>query len=186
MTLDERIRRAALLCVHLTRNLAYYHVQWELLPPKKEGQFWTTVNGNFIDTAVMEWCKLFGDDKELHHWKRIASDSAAFKKRLLEDVEISDEQWRNCWETLKRYRDEFLAHLDSEHTMQIPDMTIPMRMVASYYQQLSGYCSTPNVMHDLPEDMQGYYKQCRAEATEVFTHNKRFQSTDLASGEVGG
>jgi hypothetical protein len=57
--------------------------------------------------------------------------------------------------------------------MQIPDMKIPMRMAAFYYRQLRGCCSTPTLMHDLPEDMQGYYKQCRAEAFEVFTHNKR-------------
>lgn len=172
MTRDERIRRAALLCCHFTRNLAYYRVQWELLPPEREAEFWTTINGNFIDTSVMEWCKLFGDDKELHHWKQIVDDSASFRQRLLKDVGISEEQWKNCWESLKTYRDEFLAHLDSEHTMQIPDMTIPMRMVAFYHGQLRACCSGPNVMHDLPNDMQQYYNQCRAEAVEVFTQNQ--------------
>lgn len=120
----------------------------------------------------MEWCKLFGDDKELHHWKQIVDDSASFRQRLLKDVGISEEQWKNCWESLKTYRDEFLAHLDSEHTMQIPDMTIPMRMVAFYHGQLRACCSGPNVMHDLPNDMQQYYNQCRAEAVEVFTQNQ--------------
>lgn len=173
MTRDERIRRAALLCCHLTRNLAYYHAQWELLPPRKEAQFWTTVNGNFIDTSVMEWCKLFGDDKGKHHWKSIIDDKVSFKQRLLEDVGINEEQWQDCWEKLRDYRDKFLAHLDSKHMMQIPQMTIPIRMVAFYYSQLRECCSNPSVMRDLPNDVQQYYQQCRVEAVEVFTHNQR-------------
>ncbi len=174
MTRDERVRRVALLCCHLTRNLAYYHAQWKVLPPEKEAQFWTTVNGNFIDTSVIEWCKLFGDDNGKHHWKRIIEDRVSFKLRLLEDVGISKEQWRSCWKQLKEYRDKFLAHLDSEHTMQIPLMTIPMRMVAFYYGELRDCCSHPEVMRELPNDMHQYYQQCYGEATEVFAHNKRF------------
>jgi hypothetical protein len=186
MTRDERIRRVALLCCHLTRNLAYYHAQGELARPRREGQFWTTVYGNFIDTSVMEWCKLFGDDKELHHWKQIAGDVATFRQRLLEDVGISEEQWQDSWLEVKKYRDEFLAHLDSEWTMQIPNMTIPMRMVAFYYGQLRSYCSNPDAMHDLPKDMNGYYMRCRGEAADVFTPNKALQPTGPAFGGPGG
>ena len=176
MTRDERIRRVALLCCHLTRNLAYYHAQQDLRPPLRTEQFWTTVHGNFIDTSVMEWCKLFGDEKGKHHWKQIVENKAAFKQRLLEDVGISEERWHKSWDSLKKYRDSFLAHLDSEHTMHIPEMTIPMRMVEFYYGQLRSYCS-PNILQGFPKDMAHYYLLCRTEAIEVFTHNKRFQPT---------
>ena len=177
MTPDQRVRRVALLCCHLARNLAYFRAGWDILKPKEEGQFWITALGNFIDTSVLEWGKLFGDDNGKHHWKQIANDRTSFKHRLLEDVGISQEQWDASWKEIKDYRDKFIAHLDSELTMQVPRMDIPMRMVAFYYAQLPGYCSHAAALDGLPNDIRQYYQGCHGEAVEVFTHNKLFQPT---------
>lgn len=117
MTKDQRVRRAALLCCHLTRNLAYFKAGWSELKPKREGDFWITVLGNFIDVSVLEWSKLFGDDHGKHHWKCIVDDEASFKARLLSNLGIAEAQWQQSWMEIKEYRDKFIAHLDSEHTM---------------------------------------------------------------------
>jgi hypothetical protein len=77
----DRVRRVVLLCCAFARNVAYYRAGWadraqpllsELHP---HASFWRQVNGNFLDMAVLDWCKLFGDPKETprkrlakHHW----------------------------------------------------------------------------------------------------------------------
>jgi hypothetical protein len=172
VTRDQRIRRVALLCCHFTRNLAYFRAGWDILKPRDEGQFWITVTGNFIDVCALEWAKLFGDHDGKHHWKQIVDDGDSFKKSLMTRVGIRQEQWDACWKEIKEYRDKFIAHLDSELTMNVPKMDIPQRMVAFYFDQLSEHCSHSTVMNGLPSDMCEYYRRHHAEAAEVFAYNK--------------
>lgn len=130
-----------------------------MLQPRKGADFWLTVLGNFIDVSVLEWSKLFGDENGKHHWKRMAPDEACFRGDLLRSVGITQEQWQHAWESIKRYRDEFVAHLDSAHTMHVY-MDIPYRMVHYYYAQLRAYCSSRDVLDGKPVDLSLYYQQC--------------------------
>ena len=73
--LDARfVRKLCLLCCHCVRNIAYYRVGFVNEDGsgylKQRTQFGATVNGNMLDIAVLEWCKLFADRKARHHWKR--------------------------------------------------------------------------------------------------------------------
>ena len=172
MTRDQRIRRVALLCCHFTRNLAYFRAGWTELKPRKEGDFWITAIGNFIDVSVLEWCKLFGDDFDKHHWKNIATDQTVFRSEIMKDVGITDAEWKNSWTIIRSYRDKFVAHLDSEHTMHVPEMDIPERMVRSYFGGLRLLCSSAAVLADMPVDMESYYIKSYEEAVRVYKHNK--------------
>lgn len=171
MTKNQRVRRVALLCCHLTRNLAYFRAGWKELQPKREGEFWITILGNFIDTSILEWSKLFGDEKGKHHWKRIVDNEAMFKSRLMNDIGISEAQWRESWKQIKDYRDKFIAHLDSEDTMYIPQMDIPFRMVNFLYDELKTYNTDPSVLAGLPSNMSEYFDHCYKEGLVVFKHN---------------
>jgi hypothetical protein len=59
----ERLRRVVLLCCSFARNVAFYRagqadqVQHLLSENHPEVAFWRQVNANFLDTAVLEWCK---------------------------------------------------------------------------------------------------------------------------------
>jgi hypothetical protein len=172
MTKDERIRRAALLCCHLTRNLAYFKAGWCELQPKHEGDFWITVLGNSIDICVLEWSKLFGDDKGKHHWKRVVDDEVLFRTRLLSTVGITEEQWKYSWEEIKEYRDKFIAHLDSASIMHVPHMDIPHRMVCFLYEELKSIASSGTVLTGLPVSMPEYYLFCYDEGMSVFREIK--------------
>ena len=177
MTKDQRIRRAALLCCHLTRNLAYFKAGWSELQPKREGEFWITVLGNFIDVCVLEWSKLFGDDKGKHHWKHIVDNEASFKARLLSTIGITEAQWQQSWEEIKEYRDKFIAHLDSEHTMNVPHMDIPFRMISFFYDELKMCSSDQSVFAGLPSAMPEYYLLCYHESVNVFKHSHSLKSS---------
>ena len=177
MTKDERVRRVALLCCHFTRNLAYFRAGWKELPLRKEGDFWITVVGNFIDVSVLEWSKLFVDHSDKHHWKQIVSDKKEFKSRLIETLGITDADWSKSRQGIKDYRDKFIAHLDSELTMNVPDMKLPQRMVEFYFDEIRTCCSSDSVLDGMPHDMSQYYTDCDNEALVVYKHNKALQST---------
>ena len=153
LTLDERVRRVALLCVHFARNLAYYRAGSAEIALDKVGDFWRTAIGNFVDESVLEFCKLFGPDKEKHHWKRIVPDPHLFRSQLLVDLQISQQQWNKTVNDLAKLRNKFIAHLDSDRIMNIPDMALPLRMAGFYYQQLSAYCTAKTILRGLPTDL---------------------------------
>jgi hypothetical protein len=162
LSAEDKRRRAALLCCHLTRNLAYFRAGAHVLNGPVESQFLLTVLGNFIDTAVMEWSKLFGDEKGKHHWKSLVDDQEDFRRRLMLDAKITGEQWDSAWLTIKAYRDKFLAHLDLLEVMHIPNMDIPYRMVTFLFNELRRI-SGQN-LRGLPTDLSTYFQQCRIEA----------------------
>lgn len=167
MTKDERARRAALLCCHLTRNLAYYHAGWHQRGGAASSQFWLTVLGNFIDVSILEWVKLFGDNTGKHHWTHLVKDKASFQSRCLTFADITQDQWDAAWAEIKIYRDKFIAHLDSDDTMNIPHMDIPHRMVTFYYQELRRLYWSDSVWGQLPENISQYYDDCYQEAAQA-------------------
>jgi len=175
LTKDQRIRRVALLCCHFTRNLAYFRSGWTELKPKEEGAFWITAIGGFIDVAVLEWCKLFGNHGDKHHWKNIVTDRVAFRSELKNRLGIKTADWDKAWASVRTYRNEFIAHLDSALEMHIPDMHLPQRMVEFYFSQLRDLCSNEHVLRDAPIDMDAYYVTCYQQGVAVYQRNKNLE-----------
>ena len=53
--------------------------------------FWVVINNALLDTAVIDWCKLFGSDDEEHqptHRKNVVTDEATFRDGLLTAVGV--------------------------------------------------------------------------------------------------
>ena len=119
--LDERtrVRGMALLCCHCVRNSAYYRAGWE---NKRfiyaDIDFWRNANGNFLDTAVMEWCKLFADCRGKHYWNKVIDDT--FLTGMLRSIGFTESEYEEYSQKMRTYRDKFLAHLDEERTMYPP------------------------------------------------------------------
>src|ERR1700730_9592230 len=90
LTRQELLRRVVLACGTCLRNLGYYRAGWEGRRPVFSGNIQKTINSNFIDMAVLEWCKLFGEERhEPQHWHRVINDidrRRAFKGALLQTL----------------------------------------------------------------------------------------------------
>jgi len=137
MTRSERLRRVVIVSSHFARNLAYYRAGWSEGRLTHAGnQFWTTVNGNCLDVCVLEWCKLLGDGNGPHHWRQIVGDPANFEAGLLRQLGMNADGFRKHIEEMRRYRDKFIAHLDSELVMNIPNLDIPKTAVWFYHQHV--------------------------------------------------
>lgn len=85
-----RHRYSALLCTQFVRNLAYYRAGWkERQAAFPQTEMWATINSNFLDIAVLEWCKLFADQGARHHWRKVVVDPGSFLPQMLSDIRIS-------------------------------------------------------------------------------------------------
>ncbi|MCW3641339.1 hypothetical protein [Burkholderia cenocepacia] len=183
-SLDPKfVRRVGLLCCHCVRNIAYYRVGFvnedgsgDL---KQRTQFGATVNSDMLDIAVLEWCKLFADRKALHHWKRVIRDESEqqrFLDALLRHAGTKESGWTHYLDSVRVYRDKFVAHLDDLPIMQIPSLEVALKCVLFLYAYLRANCpastfAAPHFGH-LPEDLSAYYEDCRDEARQAYDAGK--------------
>ncbi|MFA6969953.1 MAG: hypothetical protein WC208_01005 [Gallionella sp.] len=169
MDRQKRLKRVALLCCHFIRNLAYYDAgrnEGRFVIPASE--FNVTVNGNFLDICILEWCKLFGDHNEEHHWKNIVDNKQEFKKGLLIRLETDDKGLENYWKLVRTYRDEFVAHLDSAETMNLPEMNLAYKAVLHYFGEIIEEYQTGPTHQGIPTDLKLYYQARLDEAKSVY------------------
>ncbi len=133
---SERLRRTAILCCHCLRNLAFYRAGWRDSDIRVSRQFWINANSNFLEIAVLEWCKLFAELKGKHHWKLVITDHASFVAGLCRHLRMSEAEFHNYAEGVLRFRDKFIAHLDEEKIMYIPKTRIARKSAAYLYEHL--------------------------------------------------
>ena len=154
-------------------NLAYYRVgrkpeHLHLQNYKTRGNFWRVVSGNCIDTCVLEWCKLFADPRGEHYWRKIVSDPARFQKELLYHLGVDEAAFGKEIEVMRRYRDKFLAHLDSDEVMNIPCLDIAKKSIWFYYGYVVEHEAQETDLTGLPCELDAGYAQCEAEAHAVY------------------
>jgi hypothetical protein len=171
MTRTERLRRVIQVCCIFAQNLAYYRAGWDKRRPLRTTQFWVTANGNFLDSCVLEWCKLFGDKKGDHYWGKITSDPAMFESELLHRLGISAQDFGRQLGKVRHYRDKFVAHLDSEDIMNIPDLEVAKKSVWFYHAHVMAKEAVRSPLGILPEwsyDLDMLYRRCAEEASREY------------------
>jgi hypothetical protein len=105
--------------------------------PNPALNLWRLIYGILLDTAVLEWCKVFGADSEPTHWKKVVADPDAFRARLLEVLGRDPDSWREYRDHLKQYRDNFIAHQDNQTAVAtFPDLTLALEASYYYYEYL--------------------------------------------------
>lgn len=164
----SRLRRVALLCCHFSRNCAYYRAGWiDKITSRAKNQFWVTIQSNFLDIAIMEWMKLFGNYSDQHHWKKIVAIPDSFKVNMLQHCKLTSEEFNSYHIEMKSYRDQFVAHLDSELTMLIPDLTNAINTTKYYYAYIYKELDERSKI-DFPKNLSEYYNICFFESKNYF------------------
>ncbi|VVE56741.1 hypothetical protein PAQ31011_05137 [Pandoraea aquatica] len=179
------VRRLSLLCCHCVRNIAYYRVGFVgedgTGSLKQPSQFGATVNGDLLDIAVLEWCKLFADRNARHHWKRFVradDDQKQFLSGLLAATGISLEDWKRYLDQMRVYRDKFVAHLDDQQVMNIPTLDGALSSTFFLYENVRAKSPdhifrTPHLVH-LPDDLEVYYEACCDEGRAAYGAARNF------------
>jgi len=171
MNRQARLRRVFLLCLHCTRNLAYYRAAWhERTLHPDNSQFWLTVNSNFLNECVLEWCKLFGK-KDHHCWRNVVSEPLKFEAALLKHLSLEQSQFEGFIGQVHHYRDKFVAHLDSDMEMDIPRLDIIKSSTAFYQTHVVNEEAEFGDLWGFVEsylDPNMYFDLCENEARQVY------------------
>lgn len=180
-THKDRVRRAAILCIHFLRNLAYYRAGWAVhversggsgsshrVLRRKESQFWRTVNGNCLDTCILEWCKLFAERNGKHDWRKVVADPTGFLPSMLARLRMTEADLQAYTDEMRHYRDKFVAHLDDVHVMNIPLLRASGRSVACLYTDLTTSPITKQYLPDARLSAGRYYALFANEGRHVY------------------
>jgi len=127
------------LVIHLNRLVAVVRsVQMKRalseVCPEPTLVYWQVIHGDLLDVAVVEWCKIFGADREPTHWKKVVDDHDSFRRELLTFVGVDDATWSEYWKTMKAYRDAEVAHkFKNPDLTHYPSLEIALQSSYFYY-----------------------------------------------------
>ena len=105
--------------------------------------------------AVIDWCKVFGDPKAEHYWKKSVSDPEATYPQLLAAAQITEAEYDDYIKKMRDYRDKFLAHLDKDNLMHIPHLDIALATAIFLYNHWAQ--GNSNFQNVIPNDAQKFY-----------------------------
>ena len=152
MTRKQHLRRVAITCLHCLRNLAYFRAAPEKEILETKGQFWINSNNNFLDIFVLEWCKLFGDKRGKHYWGKVISDQQLFYCGMLHNLKIEEMDLDILIKEMRTYRDKFIAHLDLEPVMFIPNnLKLAQKSTEYLYYYILAKEDEGNFFDDAPD-----------------------------------
>lgn len=167
MSSTDHAIRAAFLCCHFARNLAYYNAARKELALDKEG-FWLTVTGNFVDVCALEWCKLFWDRGSKYHWQNIFKEPNGFKQDILKTHGLDETGLKKLCNEMKDYRNKFVAHLEEKDSTKVPCMSTPYLLVCFYYRRMQCDFQELQSIEALPKFMDRYFDTHLREAEGIF------------------
>ncbi len=165
---SAKARWAGKICCHFSRNLAFYQSWFDSGQPFKDKQFWISANGNFLDIAVLEWCKLFADKRGRHHFSKVLASPETFKSELLDKLELPENKFKEYVEEVKHYRDKFIAHLDNENVMCIPQMRVALSSVEFLYERILEQEVGRATFRDAPASAAAVYQSFLQEGLATF------------------
>ena len=141
----------------------------QTVEPTPSLNFWRVLYGNCTDMAVIDWCKLFGSDRDSVHWKRVVpkSEHTNFRRDLLAYLHVPRKAWRTYREGMKNYRDKLAAHHDPfrpSTPRQIPMFDLGVTATVFYYDWiLKGLNGT----HTYPLDLEEYCRRISKQAVRA-------------------
>ncbi len=159
MTRTKLLRRIAILCCHFLRNLAFYRGGRQNGELILKDPFWVNVNGNFLDICVLEWCKLFGERRGKHHWRKVITDQPAFFTGMLRAIKLTEGEFEIYINEVKSYRDKFVAHLDADEIMHPPKLELARKSVAFLYDYLRTNEEMNGSLNDAPTNASRFYHE---------------------------
>ena len=149
---EKLLRRVGLKCADFTRQLSYHRALHEFEEGRKLN-FWIYMYNNAINLAVLDWFHLFGYHKDDLHWKKVMKDVEGFRNGLLSRLGLNQQEWENYRESIKKYRDKDVAHIEVRPLSHVPKMNIALQAANFYYQmvltELKGYSNYTKWPDDL-------------------------------------
>jgi hypothetical protein len=181
----ERTIRTMRLAISCISNIASYRANWEKINEKNtpivQRQFWTLLNGNFLDMAVLEWCKLFADSDGKHHWTRTFSSQSNWKSSLFLHMQMSRSQFRNELGLVSKYRNKYVAHLDDPTPMNYPHTEFMLKSVSFLHDSLKNHSKSKEYFIGYYDTSQSLYAKWLEDALDEVNFTKSTEDAFISA-----
>jgi hypothetical protein len=131
-------------------------------------EFWKRANGNFLDIAVLEWCKLFAEPKGAHGWRKVLSDPPGFEIALLSKLGVSQSELEDYCVLMRTYRDKFVAHLDENAKAKYPFLDLAIESTKFLYSYLLSAEDKGDYFEGLSRRPEAMYRIARHDAKKHY------------------
>lgn len=111
---------------------------------------------------------MFVDSKGKNHFSKALEDPDEFKQNLIETLCLTEAQFDDYVVSIKTYRDKFIAHLDEENIMNIPDMDVARQSAKFLYQRLLVKEAKNNTFADAPLSANEVYDTFLSEGLKCY------------------
>lgn len=110
---------APLHCLMAFAQAVHVRRMIEAIAVEPKQTFWIMTLNLMMDSAVIDWCKVFGSWDEQTHWTRVLPKN--YHEQVRTDLHfalgLNAEKWKAYRETVVQYRDELIAHHDLNATV---------------------------------------------------------------------
>jgi hypothetical protein len=162
----EKARAHLFRLAGIVRNIAFHRTLSDYKGSLKQN-FWIYTFNNFLDMAVLEWCKTFGARRETYHWTKLFSDPDSVRSRLLTTIALAPGDWTAYWNEMKRYRDDSVAHHAlTPKNMRYPQLHVALDSTCFIYDSITAELEKLQPAHYmLPKSLKVYYDRLLPQAT---------------------
>ncbi len=95
------------------RDMIYFTALEQRLGDGQEcAPFWLHVKTDLFGAGVMNWCKLFGVDKEDPFWKQVTLEHPDFRRELYRVTGLDYQGWYDYRRQMSQFRNAMLVHPD--------------------------------------------------------------------------
>jgi hypothetical protein len=111
----------------------------EELTAEPKQNFWIMTRNLLFQSAAIEWCKVFGSNKDLTHWTKVLpiSKENELRSDLLIELQIKLEDWSSYREKIVNFRDQMVAHHDPNAEIAVyPQFDLALRAAEFMFQRI--------------------------------------------------
>ncbi len=156
----QRVLGVQRLSVHFVRNLAFHRAARDAEKKRTtpNEMFWRLIDGDFIDVAVLDWCKLLGEkpyallkrppkSPSKYGWEHVVSvtmheDSSKFRVAMLQHLEMNESEFEKHRIQVRVFRDKFVAHLDDQDEYVVPNFDVPLKAAIFLFEYVTSWAQT--------------------------------------------
>lgn len=129
------------LCHDVMRSIAYFR---HIAGLQSQTEALTYAKNVFLEHAVINWAKLFGNYSEDTHWTKVANHTESkitqlFDKNvILTSVSLEESEWYKYHKNMTVLRNQFFAHFNtSSYSAHIPSLEPALLSTYAYREWLS-------------------------------------------------
>ena len=181
----QRVLGVQRLSVHFVRNLAFYRAARDADKKRTtpNTKLWRLIDGDFVDVAVLEWCKLLGEkpyalmkkppkSPSRYGWEHVVGTTmgenpALFRAALLQHLGMNEDEFEKHRIQVRVFRDKFVAHLDDAEEHVVPNFDVPLKAVLFMFEYATAWALKKGMQVYGP-GLRAEYDICLSEARKTY------------------